>query len=146
VSCRAATNCTSVGEYKDTSNRFEAMLVSAAPVRPTLTVSAPATSAVGSHIPASQVTAKLTGGSAPIGKVTFEVFGPRSTAPTSCRSGGTSVGTGRVTGNKSYHPAASFTPHKPGNYWWYVSYGGDASDTAAASKCGPGMAKTVVHR
>jgi hypothetical protein len=32
-----------------------------------------------------------------------------------------------------------------GHYWWYASYGGDASDNPAASTCGPSMAETVVY-
>jgi hypothetical protein len=103
-----------------------------------------ATGTVGTAIPASTVSAAISGGSSPTGTITFTVFGPQATAPTSC-SGGSSGGTATVTANGSYHPSsAAFTPALPGDYWWYASYAGDANNSSASSTCGTGMAETVV--
>jgi hypothetical protein len=74
----------------------------------------------------------------------FKVFGPQSSAPSSCGSGGATVATASVTGNGTYNPSAGFTPSGAGNYWWYASYGGDSNNNAAASTCGASMAETVV--
>jgi hypothetical protein len=79
------------------------------------------------------------------GTIAFVVFGPQSTAPTTCTSGGTAVGAGTtVSGNATYHPSAGFTPPSGGDYWWYASYGGDANNNTASSTCGSGMSLTVV--
>ena len=88
--------------------------------------------------------ATLAGGSAPTGTIAFTVFGPQSSPPTSCTSGGTTVGAASVGGNGTYQPSASFTPPGPGDYWWYASYSGDAGDEPAASACGALMAQTLV--
>jgi Regulator of Chromosome Condensation (RCC1) repeat protein len=110
-----------------------------------LSVSGPLGGAfAGSPIPASLISATLTAGSALTGTITFTVFGPQSSTPGSCASGGATVGTASVSGNGSYQPSAGFTPPSPGEYWWYASYGGDASDEPAASTCGALMAQTLV--
>jgi hypothetical protein len=111
---------------------------------PTLSVSGPLSGTAGSPIPASSISATLAGGSAPTGAIAFTMFGPQSSRPTSCASGGMAVGTASVNGNGTYQPSAGFTPPSPGEYWWYVSYGGDAGDEPAASACGPLMAQTFV--
>ena len=143
VSCASVGSCSAVGGYHDTS-ASQGLLVSAAPVSPTLSASAPTTATAGSPISPSSVSAMLAAGSAPIGTVTFKVFGPRPSPPGSCTSGGTNVGSATVSGNGSYHPSAGFTAATPGDYWWYAGYGGDPSDNPAASACGATMAKTVV--
>jgi hypothetical protein len=51
-----------------------------------------------------------------------------------------------VSGNGTYHPSAALVPSKPGDYWWYASYGGDASNSPAASACGASMTETVVGK
>jgi alpha-tubulin suppressor-like RCC1 family protein len=109
---------------------------------PSISTSQQPTSArVGSSI-ADQAT--VSGGESPTGTVTFKVFGPQPTAPTSCASGGTTVGTATVSGNGTFHPSARFTPSSAGDYWWYVSYGGDSNNNPAGSACGASMTKTVV--
>ncbi len=110
-----------------------------------LTVAAPGSGTVNTAIAASTISASLSGGTSPTGSISFTVFGPQSSAPTTCTSGGTAVGTGvTVSGNGSYHPSAGFTPTTAGNYWWFASYGGDTQNAATASTCGSGMAETVV--
>ena len=140
VSCPSAGNCTAVGSYSDSSGHRQGLLVSAAPVNPSLAVSAPPTATAGSPIAPSAITASISGGLAPSGAVTFTVFGPEPTPPASCASGGAAVGSTPVAANGGYSPPASFTPPLAGSYWWYVSYGGDPFNNPAASACGAGMA------
>ena len=73
------------------------------------------------------------------------MFGPQATAPTSCTTGGTTVGTATVAGSGSYNSSAAFTPASAGTYWWYASYGGDTNNSAANSGCGSAMASTYVY-
>lgn len=109
---------------------------------PSISASALASSAtVGDSISPS---AGVTGGDSPSGTVTFEVFGPQSSAPSDCSSGGTAVGTAAVSGDGTYRPGTGFTPSSAGDYWWYATYGGDALNNSATSTCGPSMAETVV--
>jgi hypothetical protein len=151
VSCTAPGNCTAVGSYnsytvgKEFTER-EGMVFTATPTTATLATSGPLGGAfAGSPISASRVSATLAGGSDPTGAITFTVFGPQSSPPTSCVSGGTTVGTGNAYGDGTYQPSAAFTPPSPGEYWWYASYGGDAGDEPATSTCGgAGMAETTV--
>ena len=112
----------------------------------TTTASGPSSGAAGSAISAGSIGATLAGATSGAGgTITYTVFGPQSTAPTSCASGGTTVGTASVSGNGSYHPGAGFTPPSAGTYWWYASYSGDLSaNQSSASTCGSGMASTVV--
>ena len=53
-------------------------------VTPTLSVAAPPSGYVGTAISATTINATLSGGSAPTGPITFTVFGPQSTAPSTC--------------------------------------------------------------
>ena len=90
-------------------------------------------------IATSAISSVLASSSGPnaTGTITFKVFGPQATAPTTCTTGGTVVGAGTtVTGNATYNPTAGFTPTTVGNYWWYASYGGDANNNTATSTCG----------
>lgn len=143
VSCAAPGTCTAVGEYGEFGGDRQGMILQAAPVSPNLSASAPSGGQEGSPISPS---ATLTGGAEPTGTVTFTVFGPQSTAPTSCASGGTTVGGTNASGDGSYQPSTAFTPSAPGDYWWYASYGGDAGDEPATSMCGPAMAQTTVPK
>ena len=110
-----------------------------------LSVSGPASAEGGVPVSASAMAARLLGASSPTGTITFTVFGPQSAPPTSCSSGGTAVGTATVTGDDgTYHPTSTWTPGAAGEYWWYASYGGDASNGATASTCGASMPETTV--
>ena len=86
----------------------------------------------------------LAGGFAPTGTLSFRVFGPQATAPSSCTSGGTVIPGAGVAGNGSVHPGAGFTPSSTGDYWWSAVYSGDVGNHPAASACGAGMAETAV--
>jgi len=145
VSCATPGNCAAVGEYTDSSGHQQGLLLTAAPTTANLSASGPLGGAfAGSPIGASQISAALVGGSAPSGTITFTVFGPQATAPSSCTSGGTVVGTASADGDGTYQASASFTPPSPGEYWWYASYGGDVGDELSTSTCGSGMAETTV--
>jgi hypothetical protein len=144
VSCASAGSCAASGTFQDSSGHFQGLVVAADPATPSLAVSAPATATVGGAIAGSSVAGTLSGGVAPTGAVTFTVFGPSASPPSSCASGGVSLGSAQVSGDETYHPADAFTPTAAGDYWWYASYGGDTGDNAVASACGASMAKTVV--
>jgi hypothetical protein len=108
-------------------------------------VSAPATETAGTAIAASSVDASLSGATSNAGgTITYTVFGPQSSAPTDCSSGGTNVGTATVSSNGSYSPSAGYTPPGAGTYYWYASYSGDGGDQPANSTCGTAMTATVV--
>jgi hypothetical protein len=111
---------------------------------PSVLVTAPTSGTEGSAVGAGTISAVLSAGFNLTGTITFRVFGPEASAPTSCSSGGTVVGTASVAGNGSYKPSAGFMPASTGDYWWYASYGGDANNNSAASACAASMAKTVV--
>ncbi len=146
VSCASAGECSAVGHYADGSGQQGLLLseVSGTLASPALSVSAPSTGTAGSAISSSSVSAVLSGGSTPTAAITFTVFGPQSTAPTACSSGGTTVGTATVSDNGSYNPSGGFTPPSAGDYWWYARYGGDSGNHPASSTCGAAMAETVV--
>jgi hypothetical protein len=113
---------------------------------PTLTTTAPATAAAGTPIAATAITATLaaSSGTGATGTLTFTVFGPQPAAPSTCSSGGTTIGTATAAGNNSYHPSTGYTPTTAGTYWWYASYTGDTNNQPATSTCGPAMAQTTV--
>ena len=77
--------------------------------------------------------------------ITFTVFGPDS-EPTSCTSGGTTLGTATPAGDGTYTSSGTFTPSLAGDYWWYASSAGDANNNAAASACTTGMSETGRRR
>jgi hypothetical protein len=148
VSCTSPGRCTAVGSYNSYTTTFverQGLVFTATPATAYLSASGPLGGAfAGSPISASAISATLAGGSAPGGTLTFTVFGPQSLPPSSCTSGGTTLGAARAYGDGAYQSAAGFTPPSPGEYWWYASYGGDAGDEPAASACGPDMAETTV--
>ena len=120
---------------------------SVAKASPTLSVSAPATGTAGTVISAASITATLaaSSGSNATSTITFRVFGPQASAPTTCAAGGTTVGTATPAGDGTYASGAAFTPSSAGTYWWYVSSTDDANNNAASSACdSAAMTKTVV--
>ncbi len=115
---------------------------------PTLSVTAPGTGVEGTAITAANITATLanSSGASDVNTITFTVFGPQTTAPTTCTTGGTAAGTATPAGNGTYATSSSFTPSAVGTYWWYASSPSDANNNAAASTCGAGMTSTVVGK
>ena len=149
----ATTQCTSTGSVQGQGgNRFYPGAAGSiptatftVPASPTVTAAGPSTATIGTLIATSSISAQLSSGSSPTGTITFTVFGPQSSAPTTCTAGGSTVGSAvSVSGNGTYHPSVGYTPSAAGDYWWYASYGGDSGNSAAASTCGSGMSETVV--
>ena len=116
-----------------------------AAANPTLTASGPATGNAGTTIDGSAVSSTMVGssGTNATASITFTVFGPGS-EPTSCTSGGTTLGTATPAGDGTYTSSGTFTPALAGNYWLYASSAGDANNNAAASACASGMSEIVV--
>jgi uncharacterized membrane protein len=117
----------------------------------TTTAAAPATATATAAIPASSIIAALSGGAtspAAGGSITFYLYGPSSTVPTTC-PGATkwsTVGSAMVSGNGTYHPSAGYTPTVGGTYWWYASYSGDALNNGSSSTCNnSSMTSTTVR-
>ena len=109
-------------------------------------VSAPASGTAGTVTAAGSISGILSGATSGAGgTITFKVFGPQSSPPSDCSSGGTTVGTAAVSSNGTYHPSGGFTPPSAGTYWWYASYGGDGANQPSDSGCGTGMTSTVVN-
>ena len=146
VSCAPAGNCTAVGKYFDSSDNMQGLLLSSTAAIPSLSVSAPSSGTAGSLISASSVSASLSAGASPTGSITVTVFGPQSSAPTSCTTGGTTVGSPvTATGDGTYNPSTGFTPPSAGDYWWFASNTGDSNNSPASSTCGASMTETVVQ-
>ena len=64
---------------------------------PTVTATGPASGTIGTAITAANISSVLAGGTtapAVSGTITFTVFGPQATAPTTCTTGGTRWGPG----------------------------------------------------
>jgi hypothetical protein len=144
VSCASAGNCSAVGSYTDSSGNRQGLLLGTT-ASPAMALSAPASGTAGSAIAPASLSASLSRGFSPTGTITFRVFGPQATPPSSCASGAT-VASATAAGNASYSPTAGFTPPSAGNYWWYASYTGDPRNDPAASACGAGMPVTTVAR
>jgi type II secretory pathway pseudopilin PulG len=124
------------------------MTVQAGKWSPSLSVST--TASVGftnTPILGSTLTAALSASSGTTtGAITYMVYGPSATAPTTCGSGAgwSTIGTVTPNGNGSYAPAVGFTPTTIGTYWYYATFAADATNNGATSTCGSTMAKTVV--
>jgi hypothetical protein len=76
-------------------------------------------------------TATLSGGVAPTGTITFQLFGPNDATCTAAPAFTSAV---TVAGNGSY-VSADFTPSVAGTYRWIATYSGDAANAASATAC-----------
>src|SRR5262249_62340661 len=81
--------------------------------------------------------------SAPTGTITYTYF-QQASAPSSCTSGGTSIGTATVSANGAYSPSAGFTPTIAGNYWLYASYNGDTHNNTPTTTCPTSTSHQIV--
>lgn len=91
----------------------------------------------GGTVGPSEIPVDISGGSSPTGTITIKAF-TGSSAPTSCTSGGTTVGAVTVNGNGLYQYSGPAFPSgglSSGTYWWYASYDGDVNNTAEATLC-----------
>ena len=122
--------------------------VTAAPVNPTLTVTAPGSASTGVAIAPTAIAGLLSGSSgATTGLITFYVIAQASApAAGTCPTGMTTVGTASPTGDGTWNPSAGYTPASATTLWWFAKFAGDAGDNPASSACGPltGMASTTV--
>jgi hypothetical protein len=143
------TSCNVIVRYAAaTSSQNDSATLTAASGKPSATVSlalkgasakaSPAiatTPSAGGTVGSTTVTdtATLPGGYNPTGTITFNLYGPSTTA--SCS--GTPAGTGKVTvsGDGGY-TSPSVTPAQAGTYWWTASYNGDVNNNAVSSGCG----------
>jgi hypothetical protein len=101
-----------------------------APLNPTtLTTQASAGVTLGAGVPIFD-TATLSGGVAPTGSITFNLYANDSI----CDSTAIFTSTVIVSGNGVY-TSASFTPLVAGTYYWTANYSGDANNAASASAC-----------
>jgi uncharacterized repeat protein (TIGR01451 family) len=74
--------------------------------------------------------AALSGGFAPTGTVTFQLYGPNNS---SCSGSPVTTLTGTVSGGSA--SSGTFKPNAAGTYQWVASYGGDANNQAAPGGC-----------
>jgi hypothetical protein len=134
----ASSNWTGTESAKSTAVVVQAL--------PTLSVGATASIVANAGVTPSGTLAGATTSPAPGGSVSFSVFGPQATAPTTCTgTGWSTVGTAvTVTANGAYNASAAFTPITAGTYWWHASYSGDIHNSAANSPCQP-ITSTMVH-
>jgi hypothetical protein len=111
----------------------------------TTTVAVTASVTVNTAITPSATLAGATTSPAPTGSISFSVFGPQASAPSSCTGAGWSaVGTAvTITANGGYNAGAAFTPTVAGTYWWEASYNGDTYNAGSSSTCASNS--TVVH-
>lgn len=86
--------------------------------------------------------ATLSGGNAPTGSITFNVFGP---ADPTCAGPAAFTSTVPVNGNGNY-VSGSFTPTAVGTYLWVASYSGDSLNNPATTACGDANETVVVNK
>jgi hypothetical protein len=75
-------------------------------------------------------TATLSGGNAPTGTITFNVYGPNDST-----CGTTSKSTSTAVVPSGTYTSASFTPSATGTYRWIARYSGDANNAAVLTAC-----------
>jgi hypothetical protein len=76
-------------------------------------------------------TAVLSGGVAPTGTITFQVFGPNDAT---CAANPAFTSVVPVNGNGNYI-SADFAPALSGTYQWIAAYSGDANNAASTTAC-----------
>ena len=104
VACPTAGDCAAAGRYIDGSLHSQGLLLDLRPRIRALTASAPVSGAPETQMSAASISAALGGGSAPTGTMTFKVFGPQSSPPTSCTSGGNDGGYRHCVGQRHVSP------------------------------------------
>ena len=107
--------------------------------RPSLTTTASPAVVLGGKI---RDTGTLSGGSAPSGTITFDVYGPDDSG---CTGAAAHTSTVTVSGNGEYR-SDEFTPAARGIYRWVARYAGDADNEATTTSCGDLGEETVVTR
>jgi hypothetical protein len=98
---------------------------------PTLTTSPSAGGTVGSIV--LNDTGTLSGGSAPTGSITFNLYDP---SHTDCSGTPAYTTTVPVSGNGSYSTSNTTSANVVGTWSWTASYSGDPNNTPASTPCG----------
>jgi hypothetical protein len=81
-----------------------------------------------------------TGGGAPTGTITFNLYGPNDATCT-----GAAIFTSPVVVNgNGVYASLPFTPSAVGTYRWIANYSGDANNTATANACNAANESVVV--
>jgi len=96
--------------------------------------------AVGGQISDS---ATLSGGAAPTGSITFNVYGPNDA---SCANPPAFTSTTSVSSGNGAYGSGNFTPTAAGTYRFIASYGGDANNATATTACGDAGESVVVTK
>jgi hypothetical protein len=124
----AASGCGAAGES-----------VTVSKATPTLTTTASPSVALGRKV---HDTARLAGGHAPTGKITFRLYGPGDSG---CSKPPKFTTSNRVSGNGTYR-SADFTPAAVGTYRWRATYSGDTNNKATTGACNaPGESVTITR-
>lgn len=88
-------------------------------------------------------TATLSGGVAPTGTITFDVYGPDDAT---CSGAVVFTDTVAVDAGNGDYESAAFTPTAVGKYRWIASYGGDAQNEAVSGACNDANEDVTVNR
>lgn len=115
------TVCGALGE--------ETAVVPTPPAQPGLTTSATPSAPAGSPI---QDTAHLTGGRAPMGTITFYIFGPNDT---DCSGPPATLPSQVPVSGDGFYTSAPFTPTETGTYRWIAHYSGDLNNGEYRTPC-----------
>ena len=106
-------------------------------ITPTLTTTASPSVAVGGSV---TDTATLGGGLAPVGSITFDLYGPDDAT---CSGAPAFTDTASVLGNGQY-TSDPFVPTAPGTYRWRASYSGDVAHNPVSTACNDPAESVVV--
>jgi uncharacterized repeat protein (TIGR01451 family) len=115
------------GNYTRATSAVEPLTVSAASPMISTTPN-PTTVTLGGRL---QDVANLTGGFAPTGSITFNLYAP-GVNPTVGPGAYTETVTG-VNGNGTYHTTVGFVPNATGTWHWVATYNGDSNNNSASS-------------
>ena len=105
---------------------------------------------LGSNVAMNEIPVDLSGTTNPNGTISVFAFGPLSSPPSTCTTGGTLVGPVTVNANGVYTISGSPWPGGPGlqtgTYYWFATYSGDTNNNSAPpTACGSGMPSTTVN-
>ena len=103
--------------------------ITPAPTTPAITTVASAGGLIGTVL-TDQAT--LSGGAAPTGSITFELYGPNDATCTTAIFTSNAI---PVAGNGTYTSAPGFTTVAAGTYRWRAFYSGDANNNAVSGVC-----------
>ena len=115
-------------EYQDISHLDFCLIAKAEPT--IVTTPIPDRAEVGATL---QDSAELSGGDAPTGMITFNLYPP---GDSQCTGSPVHTEEVSVSGNGSYSTSEGFVATQVGTYNWTADYSGDANNSPATSSCG----------